>query len=269
MRKACLMLTLLFAPVAAFAEPAFFTTTVEGELTISPQGEVVDVKLADADWMGEPVVEGYRQKLRGWRFEPIIENGQAVQARGEMRLTLVAARDDEKQTAHFAVRHVYFPDPEAEVQPIERATFRAPVYPGDAARNGMGAQVILVARVDAAGKPSEIAVEQLHLTGPQPGSHAKRIAGQFARASTAAAKHWTLNGIEPGSLVHLPIKYTPPAFSPPRSGWERIYPVRMEVPDWVEQARQAEQRVLALAEDGSPSTTRLRLLTPLDALPGI
>lgn len=268
MRKACLMLILLVASAVASAEPAYFTTSVEGELTIGPQGEVVDVTLKDADWMGDPVVEGYRQKLRGWRFEPIIEDGRAVQARGEMRLTLVAVRDDEKKTAHFAIRHVHFPDPEAKAQPIERAKFRAPMYPGDAARNGVGAQVILVARVDAAGTPTEIAVEQLHLTGPQPGSHAKRIASQFARASTAAAKHWTLNGVEPGSLVHLPIKYTPPAFSPPRGGWERIYPVSMEVPDWVEQARQAEQRVLALAEDGSPSTSRLQLLTPLDALPG-
>lgn len=268
MRKAWFVLSLLLASAPAWAGTAFFTTTVEGEITIGTQGEVVDVQLRDADWMGAPVVEGYRQKLRGWRFEPVIEEGRAVQARADMRLTLVAARDDEKKTAHFAVRHVYFPDPEAKVQPIERATFRTPVYPGDAARNGLGAQLILVARVDADGKPAEIAVEQLHLTGPQPGSHTKRIAGQFARASTAAAKHWTLNGVEPGSLVHLPIKYTPPAFSPPRGGWERIYPVSMEVPDWVEQARQDEQRVLALAEDGSPSTTRLRLLTPLDALPG-
>ena len=269
MRKALLTLSFLLACTAAQAEPAFFTTTVDGEITIGTMGEVVDVKLEDADWMGAPVVEGYEQKLRGWRFEPIIEDGEAVQARGDMRLTLVAVRDDEKQTAHFAVRHVYFPDPEAAKQPIERAKFRAPVYPRDAARNGVGAQVILVARVDEAGQPSEVAVEQLHLSGPQPGAHAQRMAGQFARASTAAVKHWTLNGVEAGTLVHLPIKYTPPAFSPPRGGWERIYPVRMDVPDWVEQARQDEQRVLALAEDGSPSTTRLRLLTPLDALPGI
>ena len=96
-------LLLALAGAAQADDTARFTAEVEGSLTIGPEGQVVDVQLRDAAWMGEAVVEGYLQTIRGWRFEPIVEDGKAVNATGEMRLRLAALRNDTDKTAHFAI----------------------------------------------------------------------------------------------------------------------------------------------------------------------
>lgn len=258
-------LLLALAGTAHAADTARFTAEVGGRLTIGPEGQVVDVQLRDAEWMGEAVVEGYLETIRGWRFEPIIEDGKAINATGEMRLRLAALRNDTDKTAHFAIEQAWFPDPE-QSRELPEGMKRQPVYPADAARNGIGAVVILVARVDDQGVPRDVAVDYLHLSGRNPGSHEKRLAGQFAKVSEAAARHWRLEGADARGLVRIPVKYTPPAFSPPRAGWERVYPVALETPDWLAEARAGESQVLDLAANGAPASAKLRLLTRLDPI---
>ena len=258
-------LLLALAGTAHAADTARFTAGVEGRLTIGPEGQVVDVQLRDAEWMGEAVVEGYLQKIREWRFEPVIEDGKAVNASGEMRLRLAALRNDADKTAHFAIEQAWFPDPE-QSRELPEGMKRQPVYPADAARNGIGAMVIVVASVDDEGVPQDVAVDYLHLTGRNPGSHDRRFAGQFAKVTEAAARHWRLEGADARGLVRIPVKYTPPAFSPPRAGWERVYPVALETPDWLADARAGEARVLDLAANGTLASTKLRLLTRLDPI---
>ena len=258
-------LLLALAGAAQADDTARFTAEVEGSLTIGPEGQVVDVQLRDAAWMGEAVVEGYLQTIRGWRFEPIVEDGKAVNATGEMRLRLAALRNDTDKTAHFAIEQAWFPDPD-QSRELPEGMKRQPVYPADAARNGIGAVVIVVARVDEEGVPRDVAVDYLHLTGRNPGSHDRRIAGQFAKATEAAARRWRLEGADARGLVRIPVKYTPPAFSPPRAGWERVYPVALEAPEWLAAARAGDSRVLDLAANGTPASAKLRLLTRLDPI---
>ncbi|GGA79572.1 hypothetical protein GCM10011521_17280 [Arenimonas soli] len=254
---------LALAGSAQAADTARFTAEVEGTLTIGTEGQVLDVQLRDADWMGEPVVEGYLLKIRGWRFEPVVENGEPVNATSPMRLRLAALRNDAEKTARFAIEQAWFPDPE-QSRELPAGMKRHPVYPADAARNGVGAVVILVARVDAQGVPEDVAVEYLHLTGRDPGSHGRRLAGQFVKATQAAARRWRIDGADARGLVRIPVKYTPPAFSPPRAGWERVYPVTLESPAWLAGALAGEAQVLDLAANGTRASSKLRLLTPLD-----
>ncbi|WP_374602069.1 hypothetical protein [Arenimonas sp.] len=244
-------------------DTARFTAEVQGRLTIGTEGQVLDVQLDDADWMGEPVVEGYKQKIRGWRFEPVLENGEPVNASSPMRLRLAAVRNDVEKTAYFAIEQAWFPDPE-QSRALPEGMNRHPVYPADAVRNGVGAVVVLVARVDGEGEPQDVAVEYLHLTGRDPGNQGRRLAAQFANASKAAARRWRLEGADADGLVRIPVKYTPPAFSPPRAGWERVYPVAQETPAWLGKALEGEAQVVELASNGTRASSKLRLLTPLD-----
>ncbi|HEY9143992.1 MAG TPA: hypothetical protein VIM90_08170 [Arenimonas sp.] len=255
-------LLLALAGITQAADTARFTATVDGRLTIGPEGQVVDVKLEDAEWMGEAVMEGYLQKIRSWRFQPVIEDGKAVNASSPMRLYLAALRDDANKTAHFAIEQVDFLDPK-QARRLPSGIKSRPYYPEDAVRYGVGAMVLLVARVDEKGVPVDLAVEYLHLSGQDIGSHAPRIASLFARATQAAARRWRFEGV-PTGLIRIPVKYTPPAFSPPRAGWERVYPVSMEAPAWLGEALAGEAPVLELADNGTPASPTLRLLTPLD-----
>lgn len=256
-------LLLALAGMAQAADKARFTAEVEGRITIGTDGRVVDVQLEDADWMGQPVLEGYLLKIRGWRFEPVVEDGKPINATSPMRLRLAAVRDDAAKTAHFAIEQAWFPDP-AQSRELPEGMKHFPVYPTDAARNGVGAVVILVARVDAEGVPEEMGVEYLHLVGSNPGNHAKHLGRQFVQATEAAARRWRIPGADARGLVRIPVKYTPPASSSPRAGWEPVYPVPHQAPAWIAKATAAEAPVLELAANGTPASPKLRLLTALD-----
>lgn len=258
------VLLLALAGAANAAGNAYFIATVEGELTIGPRGEVLAVALEDADWMGEDVVRGYEQKIRAWRFEPVLEDGKPVNAVGRMSLGLIAVRDDEARTAHFAIRRVYFVDPGPPPAPARGMMENTPRFPASAARNGIGAEVVLVALVGADGEPRELAAEHVHLSGGGAASADARLASQFERASLAAASRWRFDGVPAGGLVRVPIKYTAPGAHAQRSGWQRIHPVARKVPEWLAELRAAEAGVVDLAENGAPSASPLRLLTPPD-----
>lgn len=267
MRLAGLLCALLLASgLAQAGEPARFTAQLEGELVIGPQGQVLELAFKDAGWLGEDVRRGYEAKVREWRFEPVLVQGQPISARGRMRLELLAERDDEARTANFAIHRAVFLDPETYRGPDRVPSLRAPLYPRDAALTGIGALVVVAARVDAGGKPTEAATEYLHLTGPDPGAQGRRFANQFQRATLAAIKYWTLQGVAPGELVRIPVRYIAPGQSREERRWTRVRPVPVDVPAWVV-AASAAQAPIELADSGERGSARLRLLTPL-GLPG-
>lgn len=253
---------LLFPGLAQAGEPARFTAQLEGELVIGPQGQVLEVAFKDAGWLGDDVRRGYEAKVREWKFAPVLVQGQPISARGRMRLELVAERDDEARTAQFAIQRAVFLDPETYRGPDKAPSLRAPLYPRDAALTGVGALVVVAARVDAHGKPTDAATEYLHLTGPDPGAQGRRFAGQFQRATLATIKYWTIKGVEPGELVRIPVRYIAPGQSREERRWTRVRPVPVEVPAWVVAAAAAHAPV-ELADSGERGSARLRLLTPL------
>lgn len=255
---------LLAAGAAVAAEPAYFSARLDGQLTIGPQGEVVDVALEDAEWMGDEVVQGYERKIRGWRFEPVLEEGKPVNAVGRMSLSLVAVRDDEAKTAHFAIRRVVFLDPPgAGKPPGEGRTLRIPAYPGEAVQSGTGASIMLVAELDAEGDVKRVAAESVHLTGNVPKQKFKYFGKQFRRAAEQAASQWRFDHLAGEGIVRIPM-----VFSVSRSaqapGWQRIHPFQIKVPAWVQQV---DAPPMDLAANGEGSR-RLQLLTPLDQAGG-
>lgn len=257
---------LLLAAAAAHAgDVSHFRANVQGELTIGPDGSVVDVRFDEAKWMAPPVREGYEQQVRAWRFEPILEDGKPVNAIGRMSLQLSAKRDDAAGRAEFRIDRAYFLDPEPDTaagRAPRGGPLRQPVYPEDPARSGVGAEVGVVLRLGADGAPEEVAVEEFSFRGDSPRSLSKKFASQFERATLAAVKHWRFPGYEAGQVLRVPVTYTPPRFTGPRAGWVPVHPMARETPAWA-LADAAARDAIQLAAGGERGSDRLRLLTPL------
>lgn len=269
MKPWLLLLLSLFAGSAAADDLTRYQADVSGRITIGPEGQVLDVEFEQADWMGEAVRQGYEGKIRAWRFEPVLEEGRAITASARMKLRLAAVRNDTDKTASFVIEHASFPDPEplaeADAARLTDGIRRRPRYPASAAQNGVGAIVLLVARLDAEGKPEALAVEQLLLTGPDPGKSADLFANQFEKQTLAAARHWRLVPPEGTDVVRIPVRFLAPGASSRRSGWEAVYPVGRELPAWLHALHGEGKVVLDLSEDGRADAPGLKLLTPLDA----
>lgn len=259
---------IVLAGLAQAAQVQHFTASVEGRITIGPEGQVVAAHFDDADWMDARVREGYLQKISAWRFEPIIENGQAVTATAPMHLRLAAQRDGASRSARFMIEEAIFPSPEEKAEELARLEqadlSKRPTYPAKAARNGLGAWVFVVARLGEAGVPESVAVESVVLTGPNPGAHQTHLAASFRASALTAAEGWRFGHAQPGELVRIPVKYTPPRDAPARLGWEQVFPVAQDIPEWLVLARSAGTPVADLASNGDRQASPMRLLTPVD-----
>ena len=93
----------------------------------------------------------------------------------------------------------------------ENITFRrmkAPIYPADAVKAGVGAKVVVKAQVDEYGRAQSAEIVKLDLTGePKPAKDGtipdrRAFADAFAQTSIAAVKSWTYN---PGTKDGKPV----------------------------------------------------------------
>lgn len=254
-------LFLLAMPAISAEGPRHFQAQLSGELTIAPDGSVADVRFERADWMAAPVRAGYEQQVRAWRFEPIIEDGKPVRAVGRMHLKLAAMRDDQANRAEFLIQGVRFLDPVTTDAPAMSANLaRAPGYPRDAAHAGIGANVHVALKLGPDGVPELLGVNEIELFGAAPGFAAGKMASRFEKSTLAAAKHWRFPGYEEGSVVYVPVRYSPPGWS--NEGWIPVHPVAHEVPAWLV-AEAAGGQAVELADNGEAVSKRLRLTTPL------
>ncbi|KFN50058.1 hypothetical protein [Arenimonas composti] len=240
-------------------------TQTTGRITVDVDGSVVDVSLDGAERLGAEVIAGYENVVRGWRFEPVTEDGRPVRAVAHMQLSLVAARDLARDRASFGIRHVIFLDPPTSAggEPGRRsAGLRPPNYPEEALRAEAGAEVMLLVQTDAEGKVLAVHADTVTLLRADLGNRAERMANRFARAAERAAKRWQLPGYADG-FVRVPVRFIV------GSGdlWERMYPVAYEPDPWVLATRARYQPELLSADGAAPS--KLRLQSELEGVPGL
>jgi hypothetical protein len=260
--KAITIFLLLAASPALAAAPVvqLYTARAEGSLTIGADGRVLDVELSSDVNLGKEVLAGYEQRIRAWRFEPILENGRPVNAKGLMHLSLVAAREEGSDAATFAIRRVQFLDPpDAAADPGE-ARLKPPPYPMNAYRAGAGADLVLVIKLDAQGKVLSAATETLELLGvgaKQP--HQKNLAAQFSRVAERTAGSWIIPGQEPDAVVRVPVRFSTERMA----GWSPIAPQPLQLPEWAVLELATEQ-VTELSASGMAAAEQFKLLTPLD-----
>lgn len=262
-------LLLALAPLAsASGFDEVYAARAFGSITIDERGAVLDVAL-DPGRLGDEVASGLAEQVRGWRFEPVLEQGQPVQTQVRLSADLLSFRQRGTDRHALAVSRARFTETAAATQarPRQRAAqaLAQPSYPRDAASLGIGADVVLMVRIGADGKAEAAAVESLILTGERAGApgQRERQAALFARSATDVAGRWHYPWAEPGEIIELQVRYTPPGFDDRR--WVRAFPVGIEAPDWVLQAR-ASETPLRLSVAGFEVSGRVRLQTRLGSI---
>lgn len=259
-----LLLSLLLCSTTAVAAPGdveVFTASAHGSLTIGADGSVQDVELDSHASLGEGILDGYEQRVRQWRFEPVLESGTPVVAKARVHLSLAATRTKGTPGARFTIRRARFLDASGESHAGWGTRPAHPVYPAIALREGVGAQVVVMVQLDAQGRPAKVAAEQLELLGVPAGrSNLGRLAGQFRSSAEQVAAKWTFQGQREGDVLRVPIRYRPGGMA---GGWVLTVVQPVELPEWAAQERERQQAV-ELGYDGVATAARFKLLTPLD-----
>ena len=259
-----LLLSLLLAATPALADQGklqHYTARAEGSLTIGTDGRVLDVELAGDENLGKDVIAGYKKRILAWRFEPVMEDGKPVVAKGLMQLALVAERETGVDSAKFGIRHVQFMDPPGAPSDVRGTKLSPPSYPPAAFRDGVGAEVGMVLKLDAQGRVLSAAVERMELLGVNGRQgHLANHEAQFRRSAERVAKDWTFD-VTPGhDVVRVPVRYSPAQYA---AGWVPTVFRPVTLPEWVQLEKMAEQTV-ELNAGGLALSTQIKLLTPLD-----
>lgn len=257
----CSLVLGLAVAQAQAASTEVFLLDAEGSLTVGADGSVIDVKLDNQAALGPDAAKGYEQHIRGWRFEPVIEDGKPVNAMARMKLSLVAIRKSGAREATFGIRRVWFTDPPtvAASNPAGRPKMDRPRYPAGPVREGVGAKLELLVRLDGEGRVSEVATERLVLLGRDPGTHKGKFSANFRKAAEKVAREWIIPGYGEGALVIVPVSFWP---TPTTDAWQQVHAGVVELPAWAAAAR-SEKAAVDLVASGERTSSRLRLLTPL------
>lgn len=216
---------------------AVLTLRVDGQLSIDPQGNVVDYQISTKL---EPQVEKLvRRAVPGWRFKPIHLDGKPVIAQSPMRITLSAV--EMAQGYKVMVDNVVFRPNTREEWEAEEAnrkdrprisvageapkplvwitskTLRPPSYPSEMQRAGVEGIVLLTLRLHPDGTVAEVFASQSSLLNVK-GSPAllDRARLMLERSASAVAKRWTfavsaedMPSLSPEDLtVRVPVEYS-------------------------------------------------------------
>lgn len=239
---ALLALVLAFGSTHAGSDPAMqgesvLTLRVDGELTIGPEGGVVDYRLITKL---DPQVEALvKRAVPKWRFKPVLVDGKPVMAASPMRITLAAEEiaegyrvtvdnvvfrpntradyDAERASrkAHPRI-NVVGEDPEPPVS-ISSKAMTPPKYPSGLQRSGVEGIVLLNLRLNPDGTVAEVFAAQSSLLNVKGGAALlDRARAMLERNAGDVAKRWkfTVEAEDPGKLlpkhltVRVPVAYT-------------------------------------------------------------
>lgn len=187
----------LLIPLFALSAASHATTpptqadlSATGKIVVGPDGRVtsheMDGKLAPA------VAELVERNVASWRFAPILVDGVARAAETRMRLEIRA--DAGKDGSYrLSIQGASFGEPTAN------RNNRRPKYPPRAIPMGLGARVLMIAKLDSKGEVTDVHAYQTsldHTTRTE--EQARLFRTMFERASAAAVRHWKFT---PGEVV--------------------------------------------------------------------
>jgi hypothetical protein len=176
--------------LGAVRKQAEASMLVKGSITIAADGSVAGHELERPEKLPPGVVALIGQSLPKWRFEPVMENGEAHETTARMSLLVVANKSDPE---HFTVRirSAQFGDlnPVAS-DGIGRKKMGGPQYPGEAMAAGVSGTVYLAFRVDREGRVADVAVEQVNLKVVDDERHMAHWREVLAAPVLRAATRW-------------------------------------------------------------------------------
>lgn len=262
MRAIAFFLLILFLPAAAHAQRGAkpdLSMTVTGDIEIGPDGNLHAYRLDEG--ITPAVEQAVAQNLRAWSFEPITVDGRPVIAKTRVRLNLSAEKI--AQGYQLRVENVWFGEPN------RTSKMTPPSYPVAAARANLGARVLLILKLDASGKVTDVHVEQTSLSAKAEDERsAEKWRAIFEKPSIAAARNWTFNVTEiigdapvDISTVRVPVEFAMANWSDNR--WYGFIPGPRRPAPWV--AEQASAQIIdnLSGNDTQPLDSRFKLKTPI------
>ncbi|SEN34883.1 hypothetical protein SAMN02800694_3266 [Luteibacter sp. UNCMF331Sha3.1] len=246
----------LVAATASLAEgPGAVRRRVEasmlltGSVTVAPDGSVSGYELDRQDKVPPEIVELVRRAASGWRFEPVVRDGQPVSAKARMSLRVVARRDDPSKadfTAHIAGGS--FGDDGKGGEEITYADRHPPSYPSNAAAARVEGTVYLMLRIDHDGKVVDAIAEQVNMGVVGSDSELRVWRNVLAKPSVQAAKTWTFHPPTKGPHANDPyyVVRVPVVYALNRNGaqyetygeWHAYVPGPKEHVPWADEGRQ-------------------------------
>lgn len=201
------------------------STLVTGSIDIGMDGAVQGYRVDKPDEFPKPVLAFVGEAVRGMRFEPILQNGKAVNARASMGLRLVAtyAGDDQYRLRLASSSFGYEQGPG---EGVTGGKMPPPKYPSEALRANIGGTVYLVLKIGRDGAVEDVAVEQTNLTSLGTEAQVARGRKSLEEASIAQARTWTFRVPTKGELaddpywsIRVPIAYALAEYLPRVRGY--------------------------------------------------
>lgn len=172
---------------------------VQGTIEIDPQGRVADYQLTQEASLPPPLLAIVDRRIRAWRFEPVLVNGNAVRARSPMHVRLVTKRDGEKFL--FRIGGATFGTVHADGEvPSVNGPLAPPRYPEYAYTSNVGGTVYLVAKVGPDGSVEDAIAEQVNLRSLGTEREMARFREILADSAIAVAHKWKFNFPTSGEL---------------------------------------------------------------------
>ncbi len=203
-----------------------------GQIEVAPDGSVHAWSI-ESKALKPAVAKALEAQMRQWTFEPIDVDGRPVIARTRWRVTLEAQPVGENLALRVA--HVYFGEPS------RAGRMEPPRFPPSAARSGVGAKVVLILKLDEAGRVTDVHAEQTSLSPSlRSDASAERWRRRFVEASSQAAKQWTfeigeiVDGKPADTSVRVPVVFIPPGLAP--EGWQAFVPGPRVPAPWADEA---------------------------------
>lgn len=260
----------MFALAPASAAPGdIFKTDAKATIDIGVDGGVEAVQLSGVP--GEDAQRIYSEQIRQWRFEPVLEDGQAVPARAFAEMDVYVIEQDDGSLELSVGRPVFRSPPgtpdriefrlaSGEAEPFEVVRRHVPRYPTDQAHRGAEAEVVLLVEVGPSGQVVRAGVASAAFKNANWSGH-DRAMERFAVAAKRAVERWQFN---PSSLesrrVFIPVDFAMQGTD--TSAWQRIRPVPAAREAWVAQVLSPEDGPVERVMDVNDQSSRFVLLNP-------
>lgn len=191
------------------------TLVVTGHVDIQPDGTVSAYEIEGREHLPDFVVSMVDQAAGGWRFEPVLVDGEAVRARAKMNLRFVAKPVEDAEFMVTIASGTFGGYSDTATDWITRRKMEAPRYPSEVLRSGGQGTVYLLLKVGRNGKVEDVVAEQVNLRTYGTERQMERMRQAFAKASLAAARRWVFNPPTTGDRVaedywvtRMPVEYS-------------------------------------------------------------
>ncbi len=250
--------------------------TLNGVINIGREGQVEDFQLDRRDKVSADVAGMVEGSVKGWRFEPVLVNGQPVRARTEVRLRLLA---DSLTDATMQIRIA-----DANFGPVQDENklssddvtalkMRPPAYPERAYAIGGQGEVTLLVKVGRDGKVADVIAERTNLRVVAPERQMQMLRDVLAKASVSTARSWTFNPPTTGEdkdnpfwTVRIPVNFALSRGEERYGRWSAYIPGPRQQAPWKTGEDEKATGTDLLPEGGVYMVGRNdgpRLLTPL------